>query len=233
MKRAVAYLRVSTDDQKLGPEAQRSQIEAWAQRERVEIVSWHEDHTSGATAVDLRDALPEALAQLRPSGAKILVVAKRDRIARDLYTGAMIERLVKRSGAEIVSAAGEGSGGDGPDQVLLRRLVDVFAEYERLMIQHRTRAALAALARRGERNGEIPYGCKLGSDGRRLEPHEGEQTVIRQVLALVDRGRTQREIARILTASGVRNRQGGVITRGFVVRVSARRTHARSASDPA
>ncbi len=32
---AVAYIRVSKDDQKLGPEAQRAAVEAWAAREGV------------------------------------------------------------------------------------------------------------------------------------------------------------------------------------------------------
>ena len=42
-KIAVAYLRVSTDDQKLGPQAQRAQIEAWATKESIEVASWHLD----------------------------------------------------------------------------------------------------------------------------------------------------------------------------------------------
>ncbi len=40
---AVAYLRVSTDEQRLGPEAQRASIEAWAKREGVAVVAWHAD----------------------------------------------------------------------------------------------------------------------------------------------------------------------------------------------
>ena len=40
---AVAYLRVSTDEQKLGPEAQRAAIQSWANREGVSVVAWHTD----------------------------------------------------------------------------------------------------------------------------------------------------------------------------------------------
>ena len=38
-KRAVAYLRVSTDEQRLGPEAQRAAIAAWAVREGITVVA--------------------------------------------------------------------------------------------------------------------------------------------------------------------------------------------------
>ncbi|MBI4870832.1 MAG: recombinase family protein [Candidatus Riflebacteria bacterium] len=39
-KRVVAYIPVSTDEQKLGPEVQRAAIEAWAARERVTVTAW-------------------------------------------------------------------------------------------------------------------------------------------------------------------------------------------------
>jgi DNA invertase Pin-like site-specific DNA recombinase len=38
---AVAYIRVSKDEQRLGPDAQRASIEAWAAREGVSVASWH------------------------------------------------------------------------------------------------------------------------------------------------------------------------------------------------
>jgi len=41
--KAVAYLRVSTEDQALGPEAQRASIEAWAARQGIEVATWHTD----------------------------------------------------------------------------------------------------------------------------------------------------------------------------------------------
>ena len=81
--RAVGYLRVSTQDQHLGPEAQRATIETWAAREGVQVTAWHVDMgVSGATPIDARPGLVAALASLREHGAGILVVAKRDRICR-------------------------------------------------------------------------------------------------------------------------------------------------------
>src|SRR5215468_4760276 len=40
-RRAVAYLRVSTEEQHLGPEAQRAAVEAWAKVRSVTSASWH------------------------------------------------------------------------------------------------------------------------------------------------------------------------------------------------
>jgi len=56
---AVAYLRVSTDRQELGPEAQRAAIEAWATREGVTVAAWHvEAGVSGAAPIADRPDAP-------------------------------------------------------------------------------------------------------------------------------------------------------------------------------
>jgi DNA invertase Pin-like site-specific DNA recombinase len=91
--------------------------------------------------------------QLKPGDS--LLVAKRDRLGRDPIVVAMIESAVVRKGARIVSAAGEGTEGDEPSHVLMRHLIDAFAEYERLIIVARTKAALQAKKARGERVGYI------------------------------------------------------------------------------
>ena len=96
----------------------------------------------GSTGLDKRPALLEAIGVLTPGD--VLMVAKRDRLGRDLLVVAMIESAVQRKGARVLSAAGEGTGSDHPADVLMRRMIDAFAEYERLIIGAHTKAALRA-----------------------------------------------------------------------------------------
>ena len=104
--KAVAYLRCSTDRQDLSPDAQRAAITTWAVREGVEVVAWHEDRgVSGGAELELRPGLTAAVADLAPKRAGLLVVAKRDRLARDVLTAALVERLCERAGARVVSEA--------------------------------------------------------------------------------------------------------------------------------
>jgi hypothetical protein len=51
----------------------------------------------------------------------------------------------------------------------MRRLIDSFAEYERLIIGARTKSAPAAKRARGERVGALPFGYRLAADGVQLE----------------------------------------------------------------
>jgi DNA invertase Pin-like site-specific DNA recombinase len=162
-KVAVGYVRVSTDEQSLGPEAQRAAIEKWAQSRGVRVAVVFEDlGVSGGTPAEKRPGLLGALAALRENNAGLLVAAKRDRIARDTVIAAMAEQAAARSGAMLTTADGS-SDGAGPEGQLMRGIVDVFAAYERGVIRSRTRAALAVKRGRGERIGGIPYG---------FEPHD-------------------------------------------------------------
>jgi len=207
--KAVAYLRVSTDGQELGPDAQRKAIEAWARGRGVAVVAVFEDHgISGAAELDKRPGLLAAVDALKTYGAGALVVAKRDRLARDVIAAAMIERLAARNGARVLSTGGEGEG-DDPASQLMRTMIDAFAAYERALIAQRTRAALAVKRERGEHcGGDVPFGYAIAADGRTLDTNETEQAAIAQVRELHAAGKSLRAIARELTARGLKPRRG-------------------------
>jgi len=205
--RAVAYLRMSTERQDLSPQAQRAAIEAWAGREGVTVVAWHEDlGVSGGAALEDRPGLLAAIEAVRAEGAGLLVVARRDRLARDVLTAALVERLCERVGARVVASDGTGNG-EGPEAALLRTLLDAFAAYERALIRGRTKAALAVKKARGERTGAVPYGWR--AEGKRLVEDVEERATVVRACELRGQGRSLRQIARTLVEDGRRPRNGG------------------------
>ena len=204
---AVAYLRVSTDEQRLGPEAQRAAIEAWAQREGVAVVAWHTDAgVSGGSDIADRPALVAALGELRAVRAGVLVVAKRDRLARDVAVAATVERAAKACGAKVLSADGTANG-DTPADAFMRTMLDGAAAYERALIRARTKAALAAKRARGERAGAVPYGFTATPDGR-LVANEAEQKAIALVRQYRAAGLPLRAIVAELARAGIVSRTG-------------------------
>lgn len=195
---AVAYCRVSTEEQELGPAAQRGAIERWAQAHGVSIVAWHEDlGVSGGAELEDRPALQRALGELAVRGAGVLVVSRRDRLARSVVNAATLERTVAGLGARIASADGTGEG-DGPEAALMRAITDAFAAYERELLRARTRAALAVKKARGERVGQVPFG--FTAESGRLVRHEEEQATIARILELGAAGRSTRQIVAVLEA---------------------------------
>ncbi len=200
-KRAVAYIRVSTDRQELGPEAQRHEIAGWAQRAGVEVVAWHEDRdVSGATPAAKRAGFLGALADVRHQGAGLLVAAKRDRLARDVVVAATIEQLVQDAGGRVVTADGV-SAEATPEGALMRVLLDAFAAYERARIRGRIVAAMAVMRRRGQFLGEAPLG--FARAGAMLAPDAIEQAALGRIRELRAGGPSVRRIAERLNAEGV------------------------------
>lgn len=205
----VGYVRASTLSQDISPEAQRAALARWCEGRGARLVSIHEDAgISGATPLDRRPGLLAALEAVAVNGAGVLLVAKRDRLARDVMVAAMVERLAERHGARVLAADGTGNG-DGPEAALLRGIVDVFSQYERALIRARTKAALGVKKARGERVGGVSYGFRLAADGVHVEAHPEESAVVARVRALRAEGLTLRAIAADLDASGVLPRGGG------------------------
>jgi DNA invertase Pin-like site-specific DNA recombinase len=150
MSTVIAYLRVSTPDQQLGLEAQRNAIAVYAIAQGLEVIAWHTEVVSGGAALERRPVLQAAIADVLASGASALLVAKRDRLARDPLTALLVERAI---GPARVLAA-DSANGDDPSSRLVRGILDNVAAFERAMISIRTRAALAAK----KANGWVPAG---------------------------------------------------------------------------
>jgi DNA invertase Pin-like site-specific DNA recombinase len=202
----IAYLRVSTDQQADSGAGLDAQHDACTKAGGALRGVYRDEGISGAAGLEKRPALLEAIASLQRGD--VLMVAKRDRLGRDPLVVAMIESAVQRKGARIQSAAGEGTDSDSPSDVLMRRMVDAFAEYERLIIGARTKAALQAKKARGERVGHIPFGMRLSADGVHLEEDPTEQETILKVEELQATGLSLRKIADYLNNNGILKREG-------------------------
>ena len=216
---AVAYLRVSTEEQHLGPEAQRATIEAWAARSGVTVVSWHLDQgVSGASPLESRPALTAALAELRPRRAGVFVVAKRDRLARDAMLAGTIDHLARREGARVVSADGIGNG-DAPADQFMRTILDGAAAFELAQIRSRTKAALAVKRARGQRIGTVPWGYRAAADGVALEADAHEREITRRAAELRAHGLSFRETAKRLAEEDMVSRRGSPFRAAAVLKM--------------
>lgn len=212
---AVAYLRTSTTEQTLGLEAQRAAIEAHAARNGWTVAAWHSEHESGTLAAEDRPELLAALGSIEAHRAGLLVVARRDRLARDVVVARVVERMAERAGARVVSIAGEGSEDAGPSGQFLRTIIDAAAQFEVASLRARTRAGLAVRRSKGLRVGGVPFGYRV-ADGGRLELEPREQATLQRVAELLDIGHTVDELAATLRREGHRSRNGGPLSRSRV-----------------
>lgn len=209
----IAYLRVSTDAdrQALGVEAQRQAILSWAKQENVEVLEWFTEEVSGGASLDKRPVLLNALAAVAARGAGRLVVQRLDRFSREPLTAALAELELRRHGAVLACADGNGSGSD-PTAELVRGILLSVARFEKAMIAARIKAALAVKKSRGELTGSAPYGMRRGADGKTLERDDREAAAVAQIRALRASGLSFRAVLATAAENGVVGRSGRPFT---------------------
>ena len=156
----VAYYRVSTNEQNesgLGLEAQKAVCRAYAAKNGLTIISEHTDAgVSGRAPLEQRAALVAAMASVVANKPASLLVAKIDRLSREMLTQLTIEKALVQSGCRLVSAANEGTESDDAASVFTRRIMSAVGELEASLVSVRTKAALKAKKERGERLGKPP-----------------------------------------------------------------------------
>ena len=194
---AVAYLRVSTDEQVesgAGLAAQRAAISAEAERRGWTIIEWHSDEgISGGKGIDCRPGLFAAVEAVEARRAAVLVAAKLDRVSRSVLDTATLVARAQESQWQLFTCdimvdtttpAGEAQAG----------MMAVFSQYERRLIGQRTREALAA---------KRAAGVRLG------RPSELPLDVVQRILDARAAGESYPAIAAELEADGVPTARGG------------------------
>ena len=111
-------------------------------------------------------------------------------------------------GADLVSLSEDINTTTAAGKMVFRMLA-VLAEFERDQISERTTMAMAHKRSQGHRiSGQVPYGTRLASDGKMLEPEPSEQATIVQVKELRSAGLSIRKIVAELAQNGVVGRTG-------------------------
>jgi len=176
---AAAYIRVSTSNQvgedKFGLDTQKDAITTYAEKNCITIVEWYSDEGISGGRLD-RPALQQMLKNAAEGKFTQVLVAKTDRVARDLYIQLFVEKELKVSGVELVSTSEPLSGSD-PMTAAFRQMVGVFAELEKNMITWRLSGGRKQKAKHGGYSGggaPLGYKTERGSKVLHLDDQKSE-----------------------------------------------------------
>ena len=177
-------------------------------RNAIHFGEFSDKNMSGGRA-DNRPGLQAALRETIKRKAT-LVVYSRDRLARENADDAAIVRRLIKAGADLESASESFDIYDENGE-LLGGVLAIVAQYQRRVIQKRTRNAMRkyqAEGRRMTRVDRCPYGWRPDpSDPRRLIQDADEQAIMGTTIPALQRaGKGPRAIARSLNEAGLRCR---------------------------
>jgi DNA invertase Pin-like site-specific DNA recombinase len=223
-QQAVGYIRVSTAQQGrsgLGLEEQREAIKSFASAEGFEVIRWvtEVETGSGADALERRPKLAEALRAAKRAQCPV-IVSKLDRLSRSVafVSGLMSERV-----EFIVTELGRQA------EAFTLHLFAALAEKERELISQRTKAALRATKRRGQKLGThaqsravILRASRKGAAVVQQRAEERAEALRWSVEAALREGGSLRKAADLLNGKGIASPGGGRWTASNLLTVARR-----------
>ena len=209
MKNVVAYIRVSTDGQcgedKFGLEVQKEQIIAYCAKNDMNILKWYVDE--GESGAKERPGFDEIVyGEVSNPPYEAVVVAKSDRVARDINIYYYYKMLLTKKNIKLISIA-EDFGQFGVFANMLEAFTLCVAEMERDNINKRTSSGRKVKASRGGYSGgRPPYGYTPLNGKLEIVPEEAD--VVRYVIERKKAGQTYQNICDALNGLGKTNRSG-------------------------
>lgn len=206
------YARVSTDqqaDEGLGLEIQEQSLRAYAKKLHRKITRLFVDRGVSGQVQD-RPALGELLEVIEEGD--LIVVARLDRLARDLLTQELLLKDIRARGADIASCSLAESDylqddPQDPTRKLIRQVLGAVSEFERSLIKLRLQRGRAAKARMGGyAYGSPPFGKRAKEKQLVRDPRE--QQAIRLASRLRKSGGSLRQIGSALTQNGFNPKRG-------------------------
>ena len=210
---AVAYIRVSTDEQAahgVSLEMQDTRLRAYAVAMGLELVAViREEGISATVPLAKRPGGKELLAMLAKKKARHVIALKLDRLFRNaanaLTTTAEWDKagiglhMVDHGGQSINTASATGR--------MFFTMLAGFAQFERDLISERTTAALRHKKSRLQAYAPTPIG--FDRDGKNLIRNEGEAATVALIQRRRDDGMTLKAIADELNGAKVPGKRGG------------------------
>lgn len=213
MKKAVLYIRVSTQEQVLegvSLDAQEERLKTYCQLAGLEVVEIIKEEGVSASKPLADRPGGQKLVKLIAQGKAYHVVAlKLDRLFRDTVDALQQTHAWDKAGValHLVDMGGQTIDTSTAMGRFFLNMMAGFAELERNLIAERTELALQYKKAQRKAYSPTPYGYdRVGND---LIPNHQEQEIIRQIKAWRENGQTLQGIADQLNNTGVATKQGG------------------------
>ena len=210
MKKACAYIRVSTDKQEeLSPDAQKRLLIDFAKKNNMSLLDtdiFLDNGISGKKA----DKRPEfmkmiGLAKSKEHPFDIILVWKFSRFARNQEESIVYKSLLKKNNVEVVSVSEPLA--DGPFGTLIERIIEWMDEYYSIRLSGEVLRGMTEKALRGGYQSSMPLGYRMNKDTGIPYIYDTEAIIVRKIYKEYIAGHSYLEIARQLNSLGYKTKR--------------------------
>ncbi|MFH1282044.1 MAG: recombinase family protein [bacterium] len=208
MTKVSAYIRVSTDLQTdgLGLQIQKDSILKYLNsRPNYQLTKIYEDPGYSGAGID-RPGLSELLTDAKEHKFNKIIVARLDRLSRDLYTALWLEKELLLHDVTVESVS-EPFRENDPISTAMRQIIHVFAQLEKERIKERMLSGRMRKLQNGDYSGGAPATGYKTEKGK-LVINEKEVEILRRIYGLRIRRKSYNAIAAILNKEGIPSKHG-------------------------
>jgi site-specific DNA recombinase len=217
-RRAVAYIRESTEEQGRGysPDGQRQAIARYATDHGLALGDEYLDFETGRLA-DKRPGFQRLIEDAMEHRFDVVLVFHTSRFARNTVEAKRYKKLLRSElGIDVISVTQPlGADANDPAAFLSESVHEIFDEYYSVSLSFWTKMGLREKARQGLLTGSLPWGYLKGEDGI-AAPDPERAPYVRQLYEMYATGRhTDRTLAEWLNVNEqrtARDRAFGVDT---------------------
>jgi site-specific DNA recombinase len=214
MKRAVAYCRYSSDNQREESiDAQVRAIKEYCLRNEYSLVKVYTDEAKTGTN-DNRKGFLDMIEDSGNSTFDICIVHKLDRFARSKYDSAIYKKLLKDNGVRIVSVLENLD--DSPESIILESVLEGMAEYYSKNLAREVMKGMKETALQGKHNGGIPpLGYDVAPDKTYII-NNNESMSVKKIFDMYIAGNGYGIIAQVLNDNGQCTKSGRLFTKNSI-----------------
>lgn len=206
-KKIVAiYTRVSTTDQAReghSLEEQEKRLRAMCEANNYKVYKVYTDAGISGKSAENRPAYQQMLKDMKKGKFNLIVAFKMDRLSRSIIDFEEFFNETKKynCGVELLCEKIDTSGAAG---MMFARVLGIFAQFERELIQERTLVGVESAVNKGHIGGKPPLGYKHKLDGsgkhklKEWEIDKDEAEIVKEIFELCASGKTYFQISKIL-----------------------------------
>lgn len=222
MKKAVAYVRMSTDKQDYSIESQKRTIKEYAKKNNYSIIKYFEDKGISGREAEKRPAFMEMIEESKKNYFDYVLIYDSSRFARNLEQSLIYKSILKKNNVNLISITEPIL--DDDSQLIADALFGAMNEMYSRKLSKVVKRGMTEKALKGEYISCAPYGY-FKPKNKPLVIIEKEANIVKEIFKQFLNGKSTYAIAKNLNENNIKTKKGNNIDTRFIKKILTNPTY--------
>ncbi len=222
MKKAVAYVRMSTDKQDYSIQSQKRSIEEYAKKNNYLIIKYFEDKGLSGRDAEKRPSFMNMIEESKKNYFNYVIIYDSSRFARNLEQSLIYKSILKKNNVNIISVTEPIL--DDDNQLIADALFGAMNEMYSRKLSKVVKRGMKEKALKGEYISCAPYGY-FKPKNKPLVIVEKEALIVKNIFNEFLKGKSAYAIAKMLNDNNIKTKKGNKIDTRFIKKILTNPTY--------